>query len=241
MSASGTSTRPRTRPPARRPRSSRSPVRSAFPHRHRRSASSSPRSPPTTDSPVPGWRASTRTRAASCGSARGEGSTASTATRSGTSGASATTARRSPTTTSTSSPRTATASSGSAPALASVATTARTRPSAPIRSDGERQVLSMLHAKNGTLWFGGDNGLYRFDKASGKATRYTGSADRDGQDDPGHHRRPPRSPLDRHEGERRGGSRLRRAAPRAPIPARSARRTVSPTPTSARSSRTSRG
>src|SRR4029078_3026021 len=39
--------------------------------------------------------------------------------------------------------------------------------------DGERQVLSMLHAKNGTLWFGGDNGLYRFDRASEKATRYS--------------------------------------------------------------------
>jgi methyl-accepting chemotaxis protein/ligand-binding sensor domain-containing protein len=41
--------------------------------------------------------------------------------------------------------------------------------------DGERQMLSMLHAKNGTLWFGGDNGLYRFDRASEKATRYSGS------------------------------------------------------------------
>ena len=33
----------------------------------------------------------------------------------------------------------------------------------------------MLHGKNGTLWFGADNGLYQFDKASGKATRYAGS------------------------------------------------------------------
>ena len=42
--------------------------------------------------------------------------------------------------------------------------------------DGERQVLCMLHAKNGTLWFGGDNGLYRFDRSTGKGTRYAGSS-----------------------------------------------------------------
>src|SRR5207237_209296 len=40
---------------------------------------------------------------------------------------------------------------------------------------GERQVLSMLHAKNGTLWFGADNGLYQFDKANGKSARYAAS------------------------------------------------------------------